>query len=216
MYGVEAGTALTAGVAFIGGLLSYYSGDVRHDGQTQAGAPITTCTDEEIFDGSAIVGFRFGVRGGFDSAGFAGVGYRNWQRNIRGTGSVRGLDETYYWWYASLGIRATYIASKKMTWGVDLRFVRPINPKIDVNFGNELDNIKLELSEETGYRVAARWQYLAAPHMMIQIRPFYEYWELGRSSTGNLTQRGTVIGTVVEPRSETKNRGINMSLSYRF
>lgn len=214
--GLAAGVKVSRRAAFAESGISYYSGDVRYDGQTQSGLPVTTRTDEDIFDGSALAGVQFALTRGFGSAVFAGAGYRNWKRDIRSTRSAAGLSETYDWWYGLLGVKGSYAASERMSWTLDLRLMRPVNPSIRVKFGNALDDKTLELGEKTGYRLAVAWHYSLTDRAGLRISPFYEQWKLGRSSTRSLTQNGTVVGSLYEPRSETRNRGLIVGLGYTF
>jgi hypothetical protein len=204
------------GAAFAESGICYHSGDVRYDGQTQSGLPVTTRTDEDIVDGSALAGVQFALTRGFGSAVFAGAGYRNWQRDIRSTRSATGLSETYDWWYGLLGVKGSYAASERMSWTLDLRLIRPVNPSIRVKFRNALDDTTLQLGEKTGYRLAVAWHFSLTDRAGLRITPFYEQWKLGRSSTRSLTQNGTVVGSLYEPRSETRNRGLIVGLGYTF
>ena len=214
--GVAAGMKLSGDTAFAEAQVSYYSGAVRYDGQTQSGLPVTTRTDEGIFDGSALAGVHVRLPNGFGSAVFAGAGYRHWNRGIRSTQSAAGLSEIYDWWYALVGVNGSYRASKRMRWTADLRLARPLNPSIRVKFGNALDDKTLKLGEKTGYRLALAWHYSLTGRAGLEISPFYEQWKLGRSATRNLTQNGTPLGTLYEPRSEAKSRGLRIGFGYNF
>jgi hypothetical protein len=48
------------------------------------------------------------------------------------------------------------------------------------------------------------------------VEPFVESFDLGRSATAPLTDNGTPVGTVSEPRSETRNYGLAINIGYRF
>jgi len=48
------------------------------------------------------------------------------------------------------------------------------------------------------------------------LMPWYERWDLGRSSVKNLYRDGVPIGTVWEPRSETSNYGISLGVRWQL
>ena len=214
--GFAGGIELSWAAVFAEAGLSYYSGDVRHDGQTQSGLPVTTRTDEDILDGSALAGVQFAFKRGFGSAAFVGAGYRHWKRDIRSTRSATGLFETYDWWYGLLGVKIRYAMGERMSWTVNLRVTRPVNPSIEIKFRNALDDETLKLGEKTGYRLGLVWRYAFTDRVGLRISPFFEQWKLGRSSTQSLTQNGTVVGMLHEPRSETRNRGLTLGLDYNL
>ncbi len=203
------------------GEVSYYGGDVVYDGQTNTGVPITTRTGEKILDMAARAEYWQATPGGFNYALYAGAGYRRWERDIRPTRTaagapVSGLFETYQWWFGLLGAKFTLFESPQARWLWDARVVRPVNPSITVDSPGQYDKVRLGLGERWGWRLALPWRYGMSQTASLTVEPFVESFELGRSATVPLTDNGTPVGTIDEPRSETRNYGLAISVSSRF
>ena len=214
--GLRSGLAKSFNDWFIQGDLQYFKGDIRYDGQTQAGTPITTRTDEQILDISLLSGYQFTSLWNIDPTLYAGFGYRYWERDIRSTATAAGLSETYTWWYGIVGLEGNLYRGAKTHFKIDLRITRTVNPEIEVDFNNIFDDARLELGERFGLRFSMPFHVSAFENTDFSLTPFFEYWELGRSSTEELLRQGKVIGTIFEPRSETRILGIAIVLNRAF
>jgi len=85
-----------------------------------------------------------------------------------------------------------------------------------VDFAGRFDDLGLDLGEETGFKadLAIHWRLARATELWLAT--WYEYWALGRSADRVLTRDGRVVGTVFEPRSETRNAGLSLGAVWRF
>jgi len=63
---------------------------------------------------------------------------------------------------------------------------------------------------------AGGWRYTMSRTAGLTVEPFVESFALGRSATAPLTSNGAAVGTVNEPRSDTRNYGLVISVSQRF
>jgi hypothetical protein len=217
---------LTLGVVqtwnnWFGGLEgSINSGEVTYDGRTQSGIPLETDTDERIIATALQLGYWFNRPKSFNYALYGGLGYRYWRRDIQPTaltdGSpIAGLLETYQWKYGLLGIKIKYNQSDIVHWKIDVQLMRTIDPEIEVDFqGFEgFDDTRLELNEKYGTSINISWNYAYNKTQSLEITPFYEQWDLGRSPEKTLTSNGVPVGLhIFEPRSETRNIGISIML----
>jgi hypothetical protein len=208
--GITTGVSVTQGRWFASTGISAWSGDVDYYG------PVETNTSEEIIDWNVLVGNKIYRKGRGDLGLFAGFGYRNWERDIQSTSAITGLLETYYWWYGMLGLMGEYHINPSTQLSAVVFLTRTINPKIKVDFEANYDDVKLALGEESGSRIEITLDHQLSDTMRVWISPWYEFWELGRSSTRNLTSNGIVTGTVFEPRSETENFGVNIGVTWLF
>ena len=193
------------------------AGFIWHSGSVDYYSPsVTSKTDEDILD----IGLSTGVwifnseslRAGF----LAGVGSREWQRNIRSTATASGLDETYRWGYGTLGLRWQQAIGEKTKIVADIQLTRTINPEIDVHFKSGFDDIELDLGEANGHRFYITLLKQLGDKASLMIYPWYEYWELGRSADTTLFANGIPSGTVFEPRSETRNYGLTIGVRWMF
>ena len=98
----------------------------------------------------------------------------------------------------------------------DVQLTRTANPEIDVQFGANYDDVSLDLGEETGFKASFTLLRKMGGGASLWLTPWYEYWELGRSSDADLYRNGEPIGTVWEPRSETHNYGVNLGVRWQF
>ena len=99
---------------------------------------------------------------------------------------------------------------------MDVSLTRPVNPEIKVDFQANFDDVRLPLGEETGGRVMLTLEHSLGNTAGVWVSPWYEYQELGRSPTRDLTSNGVITGTVFEPRSEAGNLGINIGVRWRL
>jgi len=91
-----------------------FGGTVNYDGQTQTGTPAETDTDYVGLKIEGNLGWKFMVAEKSSLEPFAGLGYRWWQRDIRDTLYAAGYEETWWSFYARLGIHGNHIFSGQL------------------------------------------------------------------------------------------------------
>ncbi|MBI3903995.1 MAG: hypothetical protein HY306_13805 [Nitrosomonadales bacterium] len=211
------GVALTLGRANkdwdVLGRFSYNSGTVGYDGKTQSGLPILTSTEETLYDFSAQMGRRFFLGPEIIPVRIYGeIGYRQWKRDIHSTPVATGLLETYQWNYASAGATLPIIQVPSATVSIDAKLTSAFNSSIAVNSRGLYDTANLTLGSRNGFRISLPISLPRQEGFQFNIVPFFEQWSFGRSNVESLTQHGLIVGTVFEPRSETKTTGIQIRL----
>jgi hypothetical protein len=207
--GVQAGLARDYGRWFLETTLNWSSGQVDY---TSPAASSTT--DEDIGNLEMIGGIPLHFTGRQRISVVAGAGYREWRRDIRPTPAASGLDETYRWGYAVVGLRGERSLDAGNRVVVDLQLTRTIHPDIQVHFDHSYDDVSLELGAENGFRVNLMFDRKLDGSKTFWLMPWYEYWELGRSSDSVLSSNGVPVGTVFEPRSEMGNFGIGLGVRW--
>lgn len=144
----------------------------------------------------------------------AGYGYRSWKRNLAyGSGYL----ETYTWTYLPLGI---YIRNEisNFQYGVDLTYLVMLEGKIDIVFSENIvggDDTTLTLGNRNGYRLAVPMSYTLDPQFTLQLKPWYEQTEIGKSDA-KLNRTPSINGYIHEPASVTKQMGVYLGLSIRL
>lgn len=186
---------------FVTGKLDYHTGDVLYDGHTQTGMAVVTRSDAIILGVFLQAGRQFRVADRPSYSLYGGVGHHFWRREIRSTGAVSGLSETYRWDYAALGWDHVLDESERHTWKIDLRIQRTLSPSM------EFDSVQFPLTERNGARIAFPWSTPLQKNLQLNIEPYYERWELGRSPNREVTLNGKTV-SAFEPDSVTNNRGI--------
>ncbi len=200
--GLRFAVASSAGSLLIGLEATYQTGSVDYDGQLQNGTPHKTRTDETFIDVSFSLGRQFGMW----SEVYLGGGYHQWDRDIQPSGRVSGLFERYTWIYVLLGGEQLLWQNGKHRLSLNAQMTYPINPTMALNIAGSGD-VSLDLGSQPGFRLQAPWRKRLASGLQLEVAPYYEYWQLGRSPDVRV---GTWI--IHEPRSETGNLGITLSL----
>jgi len=201
--------------------LTNHKGIVTYIGQTQSGIPVTSKTDTDIQDYSLSISRWISTQDNTRFAIYTGYGQHKWHRNIRSTTTssgapVNGLDERYYWDYIVLGSKLELYNKSNSQWLIDFQYNYSLNADIDVNFTG-FDQITLPLGDTWGFRFASPYQFKVKNQLFIKLEPYYEYWEIDRGEVRKLRNNGVVTTiSVVEPRSETQNFGINLSIVKSF
>lgn len=191
--------------------LNYFGGDVDYDGQTSSAVPLNSSTDQRMLDASFSAAYRLPLQIPPRVLVHAGGAYRHWSRDIQSVGRVSGLDETYRWWRAEAGARLRW-PSANGSWLLDARLTRTLDPQVEVDFGGAFDDVNLDLGERWGWSAAAGWLQPVAARLAAHLSLFYQHWELGSSAVETLSSNGVPAGSVFQPRSESRNYGVTLSL----
>jgi len=195
-------------------------GTADYGGRTNLGMPVSTETGERIQSVSLRLARRLEI-GAASFAPYIGFGFHEWQRDIRSTRTannapVSGLFETYAWKTAELGIKAHVVRWGPLEGGFDARVFRVHQPSVKVRFPTQFDETRLALGEKSGARLSILCSYPLAPPVGLRFELFHERWSFGRSAPQPLTSGGVVVGSVVEPRSETRNTGVALGVVRSF
>ncbi len=198
---------------------------IYYNGQTQSGTPLQTRSDALLIDMAIMYGQDFAPAYGREMGVYAGLGYRYWLRNIRpgvdaNGNNVAGILEHYRWYYGILGYKAMFWAGDRVKTGWDFRFTRMLAAEMGIDFLGYCgyDNTRVSLGEKPGARLAVPVE-IRRRHGTLTITPYYEIIDIGRSNTVFLTRNGSLVDcdgngfndAVYEPRSETRNFGIEFS-----
>lgn len=217
LYGGELEARKTFGAFFIEGSAAMHKGTVRYDGLTQSGDPHATLTTETVQDASIQIGRIYEAWRRHDYAIiYAGAGIHQWARDIKTNNDVAGLYEIYTWGYVNVGARGFILRFANVRMMAELNLLRTLFPVMDVSFGGKYDNMRVKLGEHYGAKFSLPVHIDLTRQFQLGLEPFLEAWDLGRSEHKELTQQGFVAGTMHEPRSESRNYGVNVGLQFRF
>ncbi len=120
-----------------------FGGTVDYDGQTQTGTPVKTDTNYAGFKIEGNLGWKFMVAEKSSLEPFAGLGYRWWQRDIQDTLYAAGYEETWWSFYARLGIHGDHTFSEQ------LKAFAETGVKLPVSNRNKVDLSVIGLSTVT-------------------------------------------------------------------
>lgn len=201
--------------------ISHHAGTVTYDGQTNLGNPVRTDTEATLLDGQVRLGRHFGLGGG-QITPYLGIAYHYWNRDILATqtagGSyVSGLHEIYRWTSLDLGMRAvTATRVPGLRLGLEVRGFQIKRPVMELMAANGFDRTTLALGEKSGWHLGLPIDYTLSAATTMRVEVYAEAWRFGRSATQDLTAGGIVVGSVYEPRSETRVYGLVIGLSRQF
>ncbi len=150
---------------------------------------------------------------------YSGLGYRIWNRYLRGGSGYR---EIYSWAYLPLGILWEFPLFEKATWGIDVSYRIMFAGEIKVIFSENItngDDTTLTLGNRPGYRIQAPFRYALEGGYGVTVNPWYEYSEIGESNTKyNATVADQLGGSgyIAEPSSKTTQYGLIVGVSKTF
>lgn len=196
-------------------VMSMINGRVDYDGQTQAGVPFITKTDETLYQ----LGFRYGWRTEspfIPEKLYIAVNHHRWDRDIIGKGNVQGLSEVYEWGELSLGLIQPFYQNNQTSLLIDASVLYIFGPEIEVDlsdfgFGKPV----LELGARYGGRIQLLYKEKKADDIELSVSMYLEGWRFGRSnSTTIFSPTGSAV--ITEPKSETLHSGIRFTIQKLF
>jgi len=206
--GVVGGVGQTIGRWRWSAELSYYAGSVQYEGQTQLGATFDTRTDAALTTIRARALRMLDPEGRF-AAGL-GMGYRQWQRQIRGRGKVGGLNERFVAGDVSADARLSVLRSDTTTVDIDLLAAWPLRPQVKIDFGGLFDTRTLLLGQRLAGRVSMPASWATGPGSRLTVEPGFEAWGFGRSSTEPIYREGVPAGAVYQPQGKGYNLDVKV------
>lgn len=197
------------------GYFSYFDGNVDYASQTQAGQPFKTHTDEKRLRTGLTLERTIHTAILPEFSLFNGLSYSRWERDIKGRGGVNGLLETYKWWEVALGLTMPIESGLNRESRFEFSLFYTVDPGLEVELPG-FEDPTLDLGERFGLRFRAKHTWWTPSGFGYTLGVFVEGWSFGRSDDEPLFQNGVLVGTVHEPRSETRDWGLLLSVSQRF
>ena len=187
-----------------------YHGAVDYTGHTNKGRAHETRTDETLTHAGARLTGRLTAQTNL----FLGMQFREWRRDIRDNNGVFGLFEIYRWQELSAGAEAVLLTNSTQQWRVEVSGLKVINPELFVDLGRvNAGTANLRLGEEFGSRFKLTWIYFLSDPWAMNVNAYVELWDFGRSDLQRTSNGATLVS---EPRSETRNAGVQLAVQYTF
>jgi hypothetical protein len=190
--GVTLDAAYKAGdFTWIGGA-DWYRGGIGYRGQTQSGIAADSTTSTGL--AALRAGAAYAV--GRDYSILAAFEVERWQRDIRGSGSSAGLQETYRTkrWIAGMG-KAWHPAAGAVSAEAGIVLAQP--ERLQVGFSGLLDPVSFETRRSHGIRLGVGLRPACAP--WLELRSRYDWARTPRSADATVTRNGQFAGTVAQP-----------------
>ncbi|GMT48115.1 MAG: hypothetical protein IEMM0007_1681 [bacterium] len=182
-----------------------FGGTVDYDGQTQSGTPVKTDTNYAGFKIEGNLGWKFMVAEKSFLEPFAGLGYRWWQRDIQDTLYAAGYEETWWSFYARLGIHGNHTFSEQ------LKAFAETGVKLPVSNRNKVDLSVIGLSTvtvEPGNK-ASVFAEAGLKWTRVKASLFYEGMRFSKSAPVAVSG-----GQVWQPESKADMFGINVGMDF--
>lgn len=191
---------------------SYASHTVDYDGQTQAGAPLTTTTHERLIHYDGRLGAAWEYQG-LQLQPYLSARYQRWDREIQPTTVTGGLNEYYRWWEAGGGVEG---CASRLDWAsevcLDLGGFRTLDGEVEVALGNDPDNYPvLHQGDGAGYRVQLRWSPPQWSRLVVTL--YHAAWTFERSDSESV-RLGFAQFRITEPASEASRQGVRVALRF--
>ena len=192
---------------------SAYGGEVNYDGQTQAGQPHQTTTEQSIYR------LQYRLSGSLENTDadlYGKVYWQQWDRDIQPNNGVLGLFERYRWWSIEAGVEVPLMRKDRQNLLLELGVLTTLNGTIlvdlsDVGFGEPV----LNLGHGIGFSGELRYEIRQGPDGKLHFGIRYRNWEFGRSNSETVSD-GTSFLTITEPDSQTAQTILFASYSHRF
>jgi len=202
--------------------LARFSGEVDYTGQTNLGLPVSTVTAERMVTLRPWLGWD-SEYGGTALQPYVGLGAHRWERDIRPTvlangTPVSGLFEVYAWQTLDAGVKLRVLAGERSEGWFHATVFRVLDPQLRLRFSSGQDEARLYLGERSGFRLGVLGHYALDKRLRLQWDIGVEKWAFGRSAPVPLTTgNGSItVGTVTEPRSETRSIDLALGLATSF
>lgn len=190
--GVAVQAAYTAGPLTWRASAEGYRGDIDYAGRTQAGVPASSTTSTTL--ASVHAGAAYALAGGV--ALLASVEADRWRRDIAGTASAAGLQESY---------RSTRLyAGAAKTWRpavgpltLDASLFRSTPERMRVGFSGVFDAAGFDGGRARGVRLGLALRLAQVP--WLQLRTRLDHARVPRSGSVPLTADGQYRGAITQP-----------------
>lgn len=219
MYGVQGSFFHKIGPAnlyfwFIKPEVEIYFGQLTYDGRYQnSGAPVQSSSDDTLYNIRVLFGYNYDLIQGLILRPYSGLGIRELQDKIIGTGGYR--REINYS-YLPLGIEAL----KEMNAEWSLSFAVEYDVLLEGSVKTYLSDVSTGSDDivnvqKNGYGARAKFMsnHRLSENMRLRVEPYIQYWEVDTSEKIRATD-GVNIYEIYEPQNDSRMYGLNLSLLF--
>jgi hypothetical protein len=191
----------------------FFAGGLDYDGQYQDGTPVTSDTDDYLFQFRGLAGWDF-MLGSWTLTPYTGLGWRYWNNDIEVTG---GYEREIRYLYLPIGLEAAISPAEhwilRFRGEYDLFLGGQVDANLsDVGPGYEDATLDQDFAEGYGLRASAYAGY-AFERVTLGIEPFIRYWDIEKSGT-DTAATPTGQATWVEPENTTTIFGAKLSVAF--
>lgn len=192
-------------------MASIHAADVDYDGQLQNGSPHKTKTNTTLFN----LGYRLSYPVYLDDIFIhSQLNWDHWNRSIRATTFISGLDEAYSWPSIDLGFSYIPIRTNKHKLIIEAAYTKIFEGNFEVDLSDLGYGIQeLNLGDGNGYQSQISYQYTLNKKTYASLNLLYKTWSFARSDIKTISNGSNTI-SFLEPRSESKRIGLSFMLIF--
>ena len=183
---------------------SFGTGDTKYDGSLQDGTPATGVTKNSILN----LELLFGSELDQGLEGYAGVGYRAWDRDLRGMRG--GYLEEYRMIFLPIGIRGQVHLSGSLSLEPDVSLRYLAGGVVNAHIGEILD---LPLGRRIGARMALPLVLGSRQSGGVVVTPWYEVTGIG-DGPPKVVRAGRSLYQYHEPASLNHQFGLSLAATF--
>lgn len=187
-----------------------YASLVNYDGHTQAGDPHTTQTDTIIAELGLTARLHLVPQRHLLTVGYSAD---RWQRDILPNNGVLGLYELYQWSTSKVGYEYRQ-QSGPHHFQLGIERLWQSNSRMQIDFIG-ISPSTIPLKNASGWQGHLHYFFEVNPKLRLSTQFQLQSWSSDKSDRVTIDSQFGPI-SIHEPRSETLNRNINLSMSYIF
>ena len=179
-------------------------GDLDYRGVSQAGRSVTTTTGYRLLEFEAL-GLCTLSPNSQELVATIGFGYQRRDRNIRGTSTIRGLDERYENTFVSLGLQGEWFVAKKHRLAWSGMFRQSAQNDLEIDFHGVFDRRQFAIDERRSWTASLKWWVIPQEHFRWFSAISYRDAAMDRSESVDLTQGGEPVGRLFQPEQNIQS-----------
>jgi hypothetical protein len=191
-------------------------GDLDYDGRTWGGSPAHADTEDSFVEFRGLIGYDWRATERPVVTPFAGLGYRYWNDDIKGSG---GYERETTYWYCPFGVQTTSPLSHNGQWGIiaeyDLLLGGTVQSHLsDADSGYNNPEVELKTGNGYGLRCSVWVATKIEEEFTLRVEPFLIYWNIDESDSAKLKLNGTPVGYIYEPSNDTTSYGLRLRMEF--
>jgi hypothetical protein len=192
--------------------MHYAEATETYDGSTQRGDPRSSDTKSAFLQLGISGNYRIDLGATWTLTPHAGLTYRLWNRDIKGSG---GIEEMYTWHTIPVGALLEYQTGGKFSIGLDLEAMIMVQGRIKIYFSSGsayAPDAVLTLGNELGFRAEAPVRFALGNAWTLSCCPYIEKYGFKKSNP--YRENGQDI--FLEPSSTTYNYGLRVLATFKL
>jgi hypothetical protein len=192
-------------------------GQTKYTGALQNGTPLTSPTNDFIFNVEGGGGYPIAVSSSAKLIPYIGFGTHYWDRVLTGVGAY---TENYLFFYLPIGLRLESKTSDRFEFAIDASLHINLGGTVQVllsQLSPPEQNATGSLGSAVGFKLQAPLLFYLATNIRLRVAPYLEYFGIGQGAYFNTyTLAGQFVDQSYEPGSSTFFYGAHIGINFCF